>query len=94
LLQRTPTKGSYQQSLFGEFFWSLAHDTPLYVEPHLHLAHGLVTNNGFHGGLFKNNKFKKKKKLLCAFVCLSLGLKKPGDFTVSNTGFKVFLRVV
>jgi hypothetical protein len=64
-------EGSYQQSLFGEFFWSLAHDTPLYVEPHLHLAHGLVTNNGFHGGLFKNNKFKKKKKLLCAFVCLS-----------------------
>jgi hypothetical protein len=27
---------------------------------------------------------KKKKKLLCAFVCLSLGLKKPGDFTVSE----------
>jgi len=29
-----------------------------------------------------NLKKKKKKKLLCAFLCLSLGLKKPGDFTV------------
>jgi len=39
----------------------------------------------FHGGLFKNSKFLKlKKKLLCAFLCLSLGLKKPGDFTVSE----------
>jgi hypothetical protein len=42
----------------------------------------------------KTINLKLKKKLLCAFVCLSLGLKKPGDFTVSNTGFKVFLRVV
>jgi hypothetical protein len=42
-------------------------------------------SNRFHGGLFKNNKLKKKKKkLLCAFVCLSLGLKKPGDFTMSE----------
>jgi hypothetical protein len=41
-------------------------------------------NNGFHEGLFKNNKFKLKKKLLCAFVCLSFGLKKPRDFTVSE----------
>jgi hypothetical protein len=24
------------------------------------------------------------KKLFCAFLCLSLGLKKPGDFTVSE----------
>jgi hypothetical protein len=31
-----------------------------------------------------NLKKKKKKKLLRAFVCLSLGLKKPGDFTVSE----------
>jgi hypothetical protein len=38
----------------------------------------------FHGGLFKNNKLKLKKKLLCAFVCLSLGLKKSGDFTMSE----------
>jgi hypothetical protein len=30
------------------------------------------------------NLNKKKKKLLCAFLCLSLGLKKPGDFTVSE----------
>jgi len=38
----------------------------------------------FHGGLFKNNKFKNKKKLFFAFLCLSLGLKKPGDFIVSE----------
>ncbi len=42
-------------------------------------------SNGFRGGLFKNNKLKNKnKKLLCAFVCLSLGLKKLGDFTMSE----------
>jgi hypothetical protein len=43
-------------------------------------------SNGFHGGLFKKNKKKKKKKkkLLCTFVCLSLGLKKLEDFTVSE----------
>jgi hypothetical protein len=42
--------------------------------------------NEFHEGLFKKNKLKKKKKksLLCAFVCLSLGLKKTGDFTSSE----------
>jgi hypothetical protein len=84
LLQRTPIEGSYQQSLFEEFFWSLAHDTPLYVEPHLHLAHGLVASNEFRGGLFKKKQNKFLKKLLCAFVCLSLGLKEPGDFTVSE----------
>jgi len=37
----------------------------------------------------KINKFikkrkKKEKKLLCAFVCVSFGLKKPGDFTMSE----------
>jgi hypothetical protein len=32
----------------------------------------------------KTINLKKKKKLLCAFVCVSLGLKKPGDFTVSE----------
>ncbi len=26
----------------------------------------------------------KKKKLLCTFVCVPLGLKKPGDVTVSE----------
>jgi hypothetical protein len=31
-----------------------------------------------------NLKFKKFKKLLCTFVCVSLGLKKPGDFTMSE----------
>ncbi len=41
-------------------------------------------SNEFHGGLFKNSKFKNKKKLFCAFVCVSLGLKKPGDFTMSK----------
>ncbi len=30
------------------------------------------------------NLRKKKKKLLCAFMCVFLGLKKPGDFTVSE----------
>jgi len=39
-------------------------------------------SNEFHGGLFKNNKLKKK--LFCAFVCLFFGLKKPGDFTMSE----------
>jgi hypothetical protein len=34
--------------------------------------------------VFMGDFSKKKKKLLCAFVCLSLGLKKPGDFTVSE----------
>ncbi len=42
------------------------------------------TSNGFHGGLFKNNKFKKKKKKCFAPLCVSLCLKKPGDFTVSK----------
>jgi len=41
-------------------------------------------SNGFHGGLFKNNKFKKNKKLFCAFLCLSLCLKKLGDFRMSE----------
>ncbi len=42
-------------------------------------------SNGFHGGLFKNNKFFKKLKKSCfAPLCLSFGLKKPGDFTVSE----------
>jgi hypothetical protein len=43
------------------------------------------TNNGFHGGLFKNNKFIinfLKKKLLCTFVCLSPFFLKPRDFTM------------
>ncbi len=33
---------------------------------------------------FRHKKIKKLKKklLLCAFVCVSFGLKKPGDFTV------------
>jgi hypothetical protein len=34
-----------------------------------------------------NLKKKKKKKLLCAFLCLSLGLKKPEDFTNNNSLF-------
>jgi hypothetical protein len=42
-----------------------------------------VSQQRISWGLFKNNRLKKKKKkLLCTFVCLSLGLKKLGDFTV------------
>jgi hypothetical protein len=40
-------------------------------------------NNGFRGGLFKNNKLKKKKKAALR-LCVSLCLKKPGDFTMSE----------
>jgi hypothetical protein len=32
----------------------------------------------------KNKNKKNKNKQLCAFVCLSLGLKKLGDFTMSE----------
>jgi hypothetical protein len=42
----------------------------------------------FMGDFSKTINFKKKKKkkksLLCAFVCLFLGLKKPGDFIVAE----------
>ncbi len=36
------------------------------------------------GDFSKTINFFIKKKLFCAFVCVSLGLKKPGDFTVSE----------
>jgi hypothetical protein len=36
------------------------------------------------GDFSKTIIFFYKKKLLCAFVCVSLGLKKSRDFTVSE----------
>jgi hypothetical protein len=43
---------------------------------------------------FKNLK-KKKKKLLCTFVCVSLGLKKPGDFTMSEGhGYPLIINMI
>jgi hypothetical protein len=39
----------------------------------------------FHGGVFKNNKFKKKKKKTALHLSVSLSwFKETGDFTMSK----------